>query len=45
MDAIVEFLTDTFGDKYIYVIGVAVILLFVLIGILVTKKDQKEETN
>lgn len=47
MDTIIEFLNDTFGDNYVYVLGIGAIVLFMLIGFLASRKGskKKEDTN
>ena len=43
MDAIIEYLNDTLGDNYIYIIGIAAIVLFILVGFLASRKGPKKE--
>ncbi len=43
MDRIIEYLNDTLGDNYIYIIGIAAILLFILVGFLASRKDASKK--
>ncbi len=45
MDAIIEFLNDTLGDNYIYIIGIGAIVLFILVGFLASGKGSKRKAK
>lgn len=43
MDMIFEYLNNTLGDNYIYIIGIGAILLFILVGFLAGRKDSPKQ--